>query len=175
MAQMAVPARTCDGETPASRPWRALRLGRLYTLLLFLRMGRYAWLLTLAAATLASIPLLASREVVWWGVMLWIVALGLLAWAGSILSQFPIKFGIVRRFRWKAQHGEFEPDDLMYLCGDPCYRLVASEILRHTPHRNQRHEWVARLREKEGQFGIGSVRVDPERGVLVFFNGKKMG
>lgn len=157
------------------KPWRQWRLDPPYVVGLFFRLSVYAWLLLLGAAALAALPLLLSSSLVWWGVLAWVVALMLSAWASSILLQFPRKVALVRRYRWLHDQGQFEPADIAHLCGDPCYRLVASEILRFTAHRGARKSLIRALKDQQSTFGLGKVTVDPERGVLVLYNGKQMG
>lgn len=158
-----------------TKPWRQWRLSPPYVVGLFFRLNIYAWLLLLGATVLGALPLLLSTSVVWWGVVAWVAALVMSVWASSILLQFPRKIALVRRYRWHNDQGQFEPSDIAHLCGDPCYRLVASEILRYTPNRGARKTLIRHLRDQQSTFGLGKVTVDPERGVLVLYNGKPMG
>lgn len=154
------------------KPWRACRLGFGYRTWLVAKFGLYAWLMLAGGCALAVVPLAMSESVVWWGVVAWVLAVLLASWAGAILSQFPRKQALVRRYRWMAREGRFSPADIAHLCGDPCYRLVADEILRFTPHSKGRKALIRQLNEQQAMFGLGKVTVDPERGVLVLYNGK---
>ncbi len=105
-------------------------LSRRERLRLWLSYQRYAFLLIGGGLALVA-AVVAWRPHAWW---LWGPAV--------LLVAKPIGFGVVVWRRWpkklrativglrRIEAGRFRPDSLRAYCGDPCFRVVAREILR---------------------------------------------
>lgn len=101
----------------------------LGTVRLWLSLQRYA--LALEASVLALVWGAWMVELPWFG---WVVLTPLLVLMGALAFHI---HGTYRRKRLamrlalrRQQRGSFDPDSLVNYCGDPCFRVVAGEILR---------------------------------------------
>lgn len=133
---------------------------------LWLSYQRYGIVLTLGSlATIALAAWLAP----WW-----------LAVAVGLVALWPIGFGVIVLRRWPrklratlvAEHrlaaGRFRPAQVRPYCGDPCFRVVAGEILgRAGTAPAERRALIAAYRaELERERDI-VVMIDHSRGVIV--------
>jgi hypothetical protein len=107
----------------APRPFRRGERIRLW-----LSYQRYALLLAALAAALTGALVLASPA--WY---LWAAAvpplLALVVFAARIGGQLPRKLRATALASRRIASGRFRPHALRGYCGDPCYRVVAREIL----------------------------------------------
>lgn len=98
---------------------------------LWLSYQRFA--LAWAAAALALPVTLALLGAPWWG---WAAPLPLSAWglarARSVARQWGVKRGETRRADRRIASGEFHADQVARWCVDPCWRVVAREVLRRS-------------------------------------------
>jgi|GEM_PF-4137814 len=137
---------------------------------LFIKLNLYSWLLLAGAAALVTIVLLLTGQVVWWGVLLFMMAIAMLFWAVSIAWQFPRKLAILRKHLWLHSQGRFTPERVAGLCTDPCYRLLALHILLRTGYRRERWALVRQMKEDQLSFRVGTLIVDDKNGVSVTLN-----
>lgn len=114
---------------------------------LWLSYQRYAFLL-LGAPALAVAALVAWTSP-WW----WVPA--------GVVAILPVKFGVTVFARWprklratwlasrRIEAGRFSPRSIRGYCGDPCFRIVAHEILRRAGMpRAERRRLVSQYREE---------------------------
>ena len=108
----------------------ATRFGRAERVRLWLGYQRYAFLLAgLALAICAAVAFWAAA--VWW---LWLLAalpvVKLLRMAGEVYGRWPRKLRATVLATRRIESGRFRPGAVRGYCGDPCFRVVAGEILR---------------------------------------------
>ncbi len=109
------------------------RLGSLHPLTwvrLWFSFQRYAFVLTaLAVSPLVVVAVVAPT--VWWA---WLVAVVPALWVGrfavEVWFRWPRKIRLWRVGVHRIAAGRFVPEDVRTHCGDPCYRVVADELLR---------------------------------------------
>jgi hypothetical protein len=104
------------------------RLGRLERARLWLSYQRYAILLFGAAA--AAMALLVAWTSPWWWAPAALAALVPVRFAVSVLARWPRKLQATRVAVHRLEAGRFSPRQIRAYCGDPCFKLVAAEILR---------------------------------------------
>jgi hypothetical protein len=153
--------------TTASAPVLSLpELGPLARARLWLSYQRYGLLLCGSAALPVTIALL-------WPWLFWVWApLALVMWK-------PVAFGVTVLGRWPrklratlvAEHrmrrGRFRPESVEAYCGDPCFRLVAHEILaRAGMPAAERRALVARLRAEHEKSSRVLLLVDHATGTV---------
>ena len=121
---------------------------------LWLSYQRYAFVLVGGSAALA-LAMIALAP--WWlaapVVLLAIVParFGLTVWA-----RYPRKLRATQVAAHRIAHGRFQPSSVTSYCGDPCFRVVAHEILRRAGHdRSSRRALIAQFRcDMEARGGI---------------------
>ena len=116
------------GERAVSRPVELPRLGRLEQARLWLSYQRYALLLFLAPA-LALVALVAWASPWWWAPAA-LAALVPLRFGASVYARWPRKVHATRVALHRIAAGRFASARVRGFCGDPCFRVVAHEILR---------------------------------------------
>ena len=117
------------------------------SLRLWLSYQRYALLLIGAPAL--AVAALAAWTSPWW----WVPA--------GLVAQWPVRFGVAVFARWprklratrlataRIRAGRFSPRSIRGHCGDPCFRVVAHEILRRAGlPRAERRRIVSQYREE---------------------------
>jgi hypothetical protein len=133
---------------------------------LFVSYQRYGALLVLGPiALVAGLATIAP----WW------LAAGLAA-----LALWPLSFGVTVLGRWpkklrativadrRIAAGRFRPASVRAYCGDPCFRLVAHEILRRAgAPRAERRRLVAGFRAELERERDTLFVVDHARGVVI--------
>lgn len=125
-------------------------LGGVERLRLVLSYQRYAFVvLAIIAGLLVSAWSLNTMGT-------WIVAGGLslfLTWFGTLVAlRLPHKLRLTRTQDERIRRGRFDPDDLLSWVEDPCYRVVAREILvRAGRSRSEARAEVAELARKAAQ------------------------
>jgi hypothetical protein len=137
---------------------------------LWLRYQRYAFVLVGVPTVLVT---LAAIMLPWWAALL----LGLCAIA-------PVRFGVEVWFRYprkiratrvalaRIQAGSFHHASIKRHCGDPCFRLVADEILaRAGMPRAERRLVISMYREQLNKEDSMLVLVDHVRGTVITLGG----
>ena len=135
------------------------------TLRLWLSYQRYAFLL-IGAPVLGVAALIA-----WTTPWLWVPA--------ALVAIAPVKFGITVFARWpkklrathvatrRIEQGRFSPKSIRGHCGDPCFRVVAHEILRRAGvPRAERRRIVHPYREELRRDSSTLVIVDHLAGTV---------
>jgi hypothetical protein len=145
-------------------------LSRLERVRLWLRYQRYAFALVGVPTVIVT---LAAISLPWWAALL----LGLCAIA-------PVRFGVEVWFRYprkiratrialaRIQTGSFHHASIKRHCGDPCFRLVADEILaRAGMPRAERRLVISMYREQLNKEDSMLVLVDHVRGTVITLGG----
>ncbi|MBN2722588.1 MAG: hypothetical protein JXR95_00795 [Deltaproteobacteria bacterium] len=96
---------------------------------LYFSFNRYAYLLLISGILLPLSSLILKPAWWWLTLLLLFPAIWMIKWAYFIHSQTSKKFHILKKqmFEHSESGGELSP--LSKYCGDPCYRVVADEIL----------------------------------------------
>ena len=137
---------------------------------LWLRYQRYAFVLVGAPLTWVA---LAIAFAPWW-----LVGIAVLA------AIAPVRFGVIVAARWprklratylaraRIERGSFAPSSIKNYCGDPCFRLVADEILTYAAiARSERHRIIHEYREQLRLEDSMLVLVDHVRGTVTMIGG----
>ena len=147
-------------------------LGAATWLRLWLSYQRYAAVLVGAPALCVA---LAVARLPWWGA-------GLVALAGvaparfglTVLARWPRKLRATRVGLARIAAGTFTPASIRTYCGDPCFRLVAHELLAAAglPRAERRaivHRFTGELRAE----GSVAMLVDHVRGTVTIGGAEK--
>jgi len=147
-------------------------LGAAKVLRLWLSYQRYALLLVGAPAACVA---LAVTRLPWW-------AAGLIAVAGlaparfgvTVLARWPRKLRATRVGLARIAAGTFTPASIRSYCGDPCFRVVARELLAASgvPGAERRaivHRFTGELRAE----GSVAMLVDHVRGTVTIGGAEK--
>jgi hypothetical protein len=96
-----------------------------------------------------------------------------LAFAREIASNLPRKLRITQLASARIASGRFTASRVTTYCGDPCFRVVANEILRRAGLPRQQRRTLIRqfAREQRRRGGQVLVLVDRERGVRLEIDG----
>lgn len=143
----------------------------LSSMRLWLSYQRYA--LLGAAGLLGLAAGAVMLEFPWWA---WAVVVVAAALVGPLVvhvwREYPRKWRATALATRRIEAGTFAPVSLRSYCGDPCWRVVAHEILRRaaTP-RKQRRRMVARLRAEHDAQSHSLLIVDHTKGTLVSVEG----
>ncbi len=158
---------TLAGAGGAGYPGRAMDRLRL-----FLSYQRYAFALLFGPGLVVA-GVAAAGPGAWWAwgpltlLALWLGSFGVVVW-----RRFPKKLrATLVADRRIAQH-RFRPDSVLKYCGDPCYRVVAHEILaRAGLGRSERRALVRKLTALEAERATQLVLVNRVDGYLVHIDG----
>ena len=116
----------------------ARRLGRGKLLLLWISYQRYVFLLLALAAGVVLVPLRwFPVHWRWWGLPVLLVALQCTGLAAFVLRRWPRKLRATLVAMRRIRRGGFEVQSVSPYCNDPCFRVVARQILREAglgPH-----------------------------------------
>jgi hypothetical protein len=93
---------------------------------------RYVFALGAVALLIAAASVTAAALLSWWWALGCLVSIPLARFAASIWSHYPRKVELTLSALALIEDKTFSPDLLRNYCGDPCYRVVADEILRYT-------------------------------------------
>jgi hypothetical protein len=109
------------------------RFGRVELLVLAMSYQRYALLLGASSGALAS----SGAWLVWaghWflGGPLLLAALPLGSFCAGVSSRLTEKMRITAVAQRRIDAGRFEPEMVQDFCGDPCFRVMAREVLRRS-------------------------------------------
>jgi hypothetical protein len=114
---------------------------------LWLSYQRYAFLL-LGVPAIAVGALIAWTSP-WWWVPAGLVALWPVRFGASVLARWPRKARATLIAQRRIDAGRFSPRSIRGYCGDPCFRVVAHEILRRAGvPRAERRRIVHQYREE---------------------------
>jgi hypothetical protein len=126
---------------------------------LWLRYQRYAALLVLLALATFAAGLWATWS--WrWGALSWLlvvpVALRVAGFAVEVVRAYPRKLRATALAWRRIERGSFTPVAVRGWCGDPCWRVVADEVLRKAglPRAERRRviaDYAAQLRREAGE------------------------
>ncbi len=152
---------------------RAPRIGLLQWLRLWFSYQRYGFLLLSCAALL-----LAGSWLAWHSPWLTAVAALAAAWpfffGMTVLARWPEKVRATRVADHRRAAGRFDPSDVRPLCGDPCFRVVANELLvRASVPRAERRRLIAELREAVERENRTGVMIDHTRGIVTLYEDGK--
>ena len=137
---------------------------------LWLRYQRYGLLLVgVPAATVT----LAVAWAPWWLAALAVVAGVPPARFGiEVLGRWPRKVRMTRIALARIERGSFAVTSVKGACGDPCYRIVADEILaRAGLPRSERRRLIRHYAEQHRRERDVRVLIDHVRGTVVTFGG----
>jgi hypothetical protein len=147
------------------------RPGRLARARLWLSYQRYGLLLCSSALVPATIALLWPR-LVWVWLPLALLALAPVRFGVTVLGRWPRKLRATLVAEHRIRAGRFRPESLTSYCGDPCFRLVAHEILKRAGiAAAERRALVARLRAEHEASARVLVLVDHATGTVFTVQG----
>ena len=149
---------------------RLPRLARRERLRLWLSYQRYGLALVSGGpALVVGVAWLAP----WW--LAAVVALPALAPIGfgvQVLARWPRKLRATEVAIARQRAGRFRDDSVRGYCGDPCFRVVADEILRRAGRgRAERAARIAEFREQVRREGDMLILVDRVGGTVVTVTG----
>lgn len=134
---------------------------------------RYALLMACAPLLVWTAVLLAAPDAWWaWGPLA-LVALWFLRQAATIYARFPRKMRATLLADRRIAAGRFHPRTIRRYCGDPCFRVVAREILRRAGiPADERKRLIERFAEEEAERGHTLVFARADGGVQIHVDGK---
>lgn len=150
----------------------AAALTRPERLRLWCSYQRYAVLMA-GAPTAVVAALGVAWPGAWW---LWgpaaLGALKMYGFAAEIYGRWPRKVRATMLADRRIAAGRFRPEMVQRYCGDPCFRVVAREILRRAGvPRAERRALMARYAEAEAERGRTLVLINRHDGVLFQMDG----
>jgi len=139
---------------------------------LWLSYHRYALLLCAGAAASVALPIVVAPTT-WW---IWVPCIGLAValgvFARDIFLRGDRKREATDRLTERIEAGTFEPDAVRHLCGDPCSRVVANEVLaRAGMGRAERARYLRQFAIEERERGGMLVFADQANGVVFVVDG----
>jgi hypothetical protein len=137
---------------------------------LWLGFQRYAFVLLGAPTALVTVSVLALP---WWATaVLAVAALAPVSFGVTVWSRYPRKIRATRVALARIANGSFSPASVKRHCGDPCFRLVADEILRRANMaRSERKLVIKGFAEQLRREDSMLVLVDHVRGTVITFGG----
>lgn len=147
-------------------------MGAVERIRLWLSYQRFALLLgLLPSATVAAVAI--TWPAAWWAwIPLGLVATHLLFFAVGVWGRLSKKFRATVVADRRIAAGRFRPESVRPYCGDPCFRVVAHELLRRAGMpRPERRALVKRLAAEELERSKMLVLVNREDGVLFHIDG----
>jgi hypothetical protein len=132
---------------------------------LWLRYQAYG--LVLVGGGAAALSLAAAHAPLWVAIPVAALALAPVGFGITVLRRWPRKLRATRIAQRRIDSGRFTPSSVRSFCGDPCFRVVAREILRRAGlGRAERRAlvagWALELR-RSGEF---LILVDRDRGTV---------
>jgi hypothetical protein len=161
---------TTMGTTTTTNKVKLPELSLLQRGRLWFRYQRYAFaLIGLPVAVIT----LSTRALPWWAVALVsLVALAPVRFGIEVWSRYPRKIRATRIALARIESGTFSPASIKRHCGDPCFRLVADEILaRANMPRAERKLVIKRFAEQLRKEDSMLVLVDHVRGTVLTLGG----
>jgi hypothetical protein len=150
---------------------RLPELSRLERVRLWLRYQRYAFVLV---AVPTAVVTLAAITLPWWAaILLGLCAIAPVRFGVEVWFRYPRKIRATRVALARIQAGSFHHTSIKNHCGDPCFRLVADEVLaRAGMCRAERRLVITGYREQLKQEDSMLVLVDHVRGTVITFGGE---
>jgi hypothetical protein len=138
---------------------------------LFASYQRYAALL-LGLASVAVI--VAVRTLPWWAaVVVGLVAIVPVRFGVEVALKYARKVRATRVGMARIESGAFTPASIKHHCGDPCFRVVADELLALSGMpRAERKLVISTYREQLHKEDSMLVMVDHVRGTVITFGGE---
>jgi hypothetical protein len=130
------------------------------------------------AFCLMGIPTLlvlgAARVLPWWAALLvGLCAIAPVRFGVEVWGRWPRKLRATRIAMARIASGSFHHASIKRHCGDPCFRLVADEVLaRAAMPRSERKEIISRYAEQLKKEDSMLVLVDHVRGTVITFGGE---
>lgn len=138
---------------------------------LFVSYQRYAFVLL----ALPAIAVTASiRTLPWWAaVVIGVVAIVPVRFGVEVALKYSRKVRATRVGMARIESGAFSPASIKPHCGDPCFRVVADELLaRSGMARAERKRVISTYREQLRKEDSVLVMVDHVRGTVITFGGE---
>jgi hypothetical protein len=108
---------------------KEVKFSLLKKLMLYFSFNRYTYLI-LAGTFAVIFPIILFLFSWWWlWVPLCLIGLWFLKFSFNIHAQTSKKFHITKKWIFNIKHENAEMDEMIKYCEDPCYRVVAKEIL----------------------------------------------
>ncbi len=151
-------------------------LGRFEVMCLWLSYQRYSFVLA-GSAVLLPVGLMWLLPGYWflWGLPALLVSSKFVFYAVMVYRRWPRKLRATMVATRRIASGGFEPDSVLPFCGDPCFRLVASEILRRAGlGLAERVRIIRRLAVEKRNQPEYVVLVDRTNGVTVRVEGTQI-
>jgi hypothetical protein len=150
---------------------RLPELSRVERAQLWLRYQRYAFVLVVVPTVLVT---LAAIMLPWWAALiLGFCAIAPVRFGVEVWFRYPRKIRATRVALARIQAGSFHHASIKRHCGDPCFRLVADEILaRAGMPRAERRLVISMYREQLNKEDSMLVLVDHVRGTVITLGGE---
>ena len=142
------------------------RFGRLEVMWMVLSYQRYAFLLTIISLSLlGGGAWLVAVERWYFGVPLALGGIKVASFAVGVASRLSQKMRVTGVAQRRIDAGRFEPEMVRNFCGDPCFRVMAREVLRRAGLEGRERDalvaqYQAMLDEESGQ----TLIIDHTRG-----------
>lgn len=138
---------------------------------LWLRYQRYSFVLVAIPTAVVTV---AAIMLPWWAaVIVGLCAIAPVRFGVEVWLRYPRKVRATRIAIARIASGSFHHASIKRHCGDPCFRLVADEILaRAGMPRAERRLVISRYREQLKQEDSMLVVVDHVRGTVITFGGE---
>ena len=149
-----------------------VRIGLLERVRLWISYQRYGLLLVGGSmAAVAAVIALAPHAWWAWGVLA-LATLPLVRFGITVLGRWPRKLAATLIAEHRIRRGRFRVEQVRPYCADPCFRVVAREILdRAGIARDQQKTLVARFCREQQAADRMLMLVDREHGRLVIVDG----
>ena len=121
----------------------------------------------------ALVLVVAAAYAPWWAVLLvGLAGIAPVRFGIEVLGRWPRKLRATRLQLARIAAGTFAPDAVRSYCGDPCFRVVAREVLaRAGVPRRERAELVRRFADDARRAGRVAVLFDHVRGTAIMLGG----
>ena len=121
------------------------------------------------AALSAGLVWLSIALLPWWT---WpvtaLVVVKMLSFAGFIVSRHSRKVRATAIAAVRIDQGRFKPESVESYCGDPCFRLVASEALSRAGYaRSERRALIREYARRENERASATVIFDRHNGRVI--------
>jgi hypothetical protein len=144
---------------------RAPDRGRLAWARLWLSYQRYGLVLLGGALGLGALALCLP---VWAAIPLGLLSLGPGGFGVVVLARWKRKVRATRLAERRIADGRFRVEQIRTMCGDPCFRVVARQVLARAGYaRRERAAIVARLGAELARAQQTLLFVDHARGVVI--------
>ena len=149
------------------------RLGAIELARLWLSYQRYGFLLVGASvATVGAVIVLLPTHYWMWALAGLVVAAPA-SFGFTVLRRWPRKLRATLVAEHRIRTGRFRPESVRAYCGDPCFRVVAREILQRAGVPPcQRETLIRRLRHEFEAAENIVMFVDRQQGTVVIIDGQ---